>query len=394
MIDKMKSNSRCLCCGSEDLVEVLDLKDQPLANSYLKSAQAEEDTYPLKLVYCKSCTHLQLSHTVNPDFLFKDYIYVSGTSSTLRQYFYDFVGITRKYVEGKKVLDIACNDGTQLDFFQDAGYETYGIDPAENLHAISSKRHNVVCDYLDEKNVASFGIKFDVIIAQNVLAHNDYPKQFLEYCKGALSDKGKIFIQTSQSNMVFNNEFDTVYHEHLSFFSVKSFCALAHAAGLKVVDVFRTPVHGVSFVFVLSNSPEDVDSSELFIGKEKVIDLELLEAYSKSCDKVVRDLVECCDSYRELGYKIVGYGAAAKGNTLLNYSKLHLDYIVDDNQLKQGLFTPGMRVPIYHPDELVKESKIVVVPLAWNFFDEIYRKVSSRINTAIFIKYFPKIEIL
>lgn len=383
--------TECLCCGGSELNTVLDLNDQPLANSYPENLVDDELAFPLKLNFCPVCTHLQLSHAVNPDLLFKNYIYVSGTSQTLIDYFRWFIGLTEKYVKNKtkNVLDIACNDGSQLDLYYDAGYTTYGIDPAQNLHHLSSRKSQVICDYLTEDNIQSFGVQFDTILAQNVFAHNAYPLQFLEYCKSVLAPGGKLFIQTSQANMVQNNEFDTIYHEHLSFFSVKSFCTIAKRAGLNVVDVLRTPIHGTSFVFVLS-ADED-DASGFFIDNEPELNTQVLEAYTLKCRTIVSDLKATLDKYRNDGYALVGYGAAAKGNTLLNFSKISLDYIVDDNPLKIGRYTPGMRIPIKHPDTLASEGKVLVVPLAWNFYPEIKQKAQKRKPDASFVRYFPSI---
>ncbi len=389
----MKHNENCFACGSYNVSEILNLGNQPLANSYLKNKTDKEILYPLRLCYCSDCTHLQLSHTVDPNEMFENYLYVSGTSNTLREYFDSFVEIVQKYTNGKTILDVACNDGTQLDSFKKAGYSTYGIDPAKNLFDTSSKNHSIICDYLTKDNIKSFNIKFDAILAQNVLAHNDYPKEFLEYCKSSLNKGGRIFIQTSQANMVKNGEFDTIYHEHLSFFSVKSFCALAKRAGLKVISVFRTPIHGTSFVFVLSNDEEDIDQSDYFTSLETEITPNILKQYTDSAKEIVEKLKTVLFDYKQEGYTVVGFGAAAKGNTLLNFGKIDLDYIVDDNTLKQKLYTPGMKIPIFNPNILEKENKLLVVPLAWNFFDEIKKKVQERCPNAIFIRYFPKLRI-
>lgn len=390
----IQHNSTCFACGSTNLYTVLNLGYQPLANSYLKNVTDGEKRYPLELCFCQDCTHLQLSHTVDPNELFENYLYVSGTSKTLRDYFDQFPLLVQQYTSGTKVLDIACNDGSQLDSFKALGYDTYGIDPAKNLYPLSAANHKVICDYLTKDNILNFGTKFDVIIAQNVLAHNNYPKEFLEYCKSALLPGGRIFIQTSQANMVANNEFDTVYHEHLSFFSIKSFCTLAARAGLKVIDIKKTPVHGVSFVFVLSNDSADVDNSEKLIATERELTLDIMKEYALKAARVTEDLKNALTKYKQQGYTIVGFGAAAKGNTILNYGSIIFDYIVDDNPLKQGLFTPGMRIPIESPEVLSKETeKLLVVPLAWNFYQEIKEKVQQRAPHAAFIRYFPQLHI-
>lgn len=393
----MKENVKCFCCNSEDLIEVLDLGQQPLANSYPKTVTDEEKLYPLKLNFCNNCTHLQLSHTVDPDELFKNYVYLSGTSNTLNEYFKSFVELCQNYTKGKKILDIACNDGTQLNYFHTAGYDTYGIDPAENLYKISSRIHKVQCSYFDRESMVLFNEKFDVITAQNVFAHNNYPREFLEVCRDYLNHKGRIFIQTSQANMIFNGEFDTIYHEHLSFFTVRSFCTLARSVGLKVIDVIRVPVHGTSFVFVLSNDDEDEDLSKEFIELEErfqPVNLAILREYKERILYLTNEVSALFDILRSRGIRTIGFGAAAKGNTFLNFSGMKLDYIVDDNSLKQGLYTPGSKIQIHHPDKIAEEkSHVVVVPLAWNFFDEIKSKVLKKKKDVMFVRYFPKFEI-
>jgi len=388
--------TECLCCGNKQLDVILDLKDQPLANSYTKTKEEFEYKYPLAINYCEKCTHVQLTHRVNPDLLFKDYLYVSGTTKTLKDYFDWFVDYTTQFGDGSKtVLDIACNDGTQLDAYKKKGYTTYGVDPAENLFPTSSKNHNVWLGYFDRDYVDTVNTKFDIITAQNVFAHNDYPLEFLKFCKEILNDNGHVFIQTSQADMIKNNQFDTIYHEHISFFSVESFCALAKRAGLVVRAVERTPVHGTSFVFVLSKTGED--NSDLLIAQEgpRITYKNMLQ-YAMKCNNVAEDTYRAISDLKRKGYKVIGYGAAAKGNTFLNYSGILLDYIVDDNPLKVGLYTPGNKVPIYSPDMISQEGEpVCVVPLAWNFFKEIKNKVLQRkTDNIIFFKYFPEQEVI
>ena len=151
-IDQMQNYTEineCRVCSSSNLQEVLDLNEQPLANSYHKGESLE--SFPLKINVCEECHHVQLSVVVNPDLMFKEYLYVSGTSKTLHEYFENFVSLCEEYVDSKgNVLDIACNDGTQLDKFKARGWKTFGVDPAVNLHPLSSKQHSIECDYWDE----------------------------------------------------------------------------------------------------------------------------------------------------------------------------------------------------------------------------------------------------
>jgi 2-polyprenyl-3-methyl-5-hydroxy-6-metoxy-1,4-benzoquinol methylase len=387
----------CLCCNNSELVSALDLNAQPLANSYLKFKNDDEEVFPLGINFCVKCTHIQLTNAVDPDKLFKNYLYVSGTTKTLKEYFDWFVDFCSNYFRSfsnKNILDIACNDGSQLNSFKKRGHNTFGIDPAENLYHISSVEHNVICDYLTEKSIKKFNENFDIIIAQNVFAHNTYPKQFLEICKNYLSENGRIFIQTSQSDMILNNQFDTIYHEHISFFSVKSLSTLAKSVGLNIIDVIRTPIHGTSFIFVLSKDGKD--RSEELLKSETELNLDIIKKYSENCYNISKNTSIKINELKKDGYKIIGYGAAAKGNTFLNFSKINLDYIVDDNELKQGLYSPGSKIPIFSPDKLSSETgKICVVPLSWNFFDEIQEKVKKKnLTFCIFLKYFPYLEIL
>jgi SAM-dependent methyltransferase len=393
----MKRLDKCLCCDSSKLVKILDLNEQPLANSYLKTQDEVEETFPLAINFCGVCTHIQLTHAVDPDLLFKNYLYVSGTSNTLRDYFKEFVSITKRYTDGKVVLDIACNDGSQLDAFKEAGYETHGIDPAENLYELSSKNHEVICDYYSDsilENKKEYYYKFDVVIAQNVFAHNSYPKEFLETCKKMMKHDGVLFVQTSQADMVKNNQFDTIYHEHISFFSIRSMEYLARRAGLYVKDIIKTPVHGNSFVFVLSKWGPD--QSRQFQTREGTLDTTAMIQYALHCRRIAEDTAQLISDLQQRGHRVVGYGAAAKGNTFLNFSEFKLDYIVDDNPLKHGLYTPGSRIPIVSPDKLKEEKdSFYIVPLAWNFFDEIKTKVSGLTNTSVkYIRYFPNVEIV
>ena len=398
-----KELKECLCCGSERLKLVLDLNEQPLANSFKKTAEEAEPTFPLCLNICEDCTHLQLSHAVNPDLLFKNYLYVSGTSQTLRDYFDWFAKRTLEYFETlpQTVLDIACNDGSQLNSFKALGLKTYGVDPAENLHPLSSANHDVVCDYFTDKYAYHYGSKnLDIITAQNVFAHNSYPLEFLKQCKEIMHDKSRLFIQTSQADMIKNNEFDTIYHEHLSFFNSSSMTALAARAGLHIIDIQKTPIHGNSYLFVMAKTPGTRPSVQLQSDQEReqgLQDMNTYLAYADHCYTIIGDLNSTLDHYRGLGYKLVGYGAAAKGNTLLNFGKTKLDMIIDDNPMKQGLYSPGMSIPVVSIDVLdsLGDTKVAFVPLAWNFFKEISSKIKTKRDQEgdVFIKYFPTVSV-
>ena len=396
-------NTYCLACGSDDIHTALDLGQQPLANSYKDSVDDPEARYPLAVTLCHNCFHMQLSHTVDPAIIYKNYLYATGTNQTIQDYSKWFADFCLEACSGvKTVLDIGCNDGTQLDYFKALGVDTYGIDPAENLHPRSSANHSVICDFFGPAAVTELKkVDYDVIVAQNVCAHNPDPYGFVTACVELMTDNTVLFIQTSQADMVLNNEFDTIYHEHVNFFNVNSMSRLAQRAGLNLVDTIKTPIHGNSYIFILSKAS---------INKNRVknaIDLEaaygLLNKDTYTCwGSIVKSnmdqLIQTIDQHRADGYTLVGYGAAAKGNTLLNFGNIKLDFIIDDNPLKQGKFTPGTGCAIVSVDHLNKfdaDSKILFVPLAWNFFKEIKSKIQGARTNANdrFLRYFPTVEV-
>jgi len=401
-IENAKELTECLCCGSKNLTMTLDLGTQPMANSFLDSEEQEELIFPLKLNLCRNCFHLQLSHAVDPDLLFRNYLYVSGTSQTLKDYFDWFANLAVDYYQGtpKTVLDIACNDGTQLDSFKKAGFTTYGIDPATNLHPLSSANHEVICDYFTDEYVEYFKSKhLDIINAQNVFAHNSYPLEFLQQCKEIMHDDTVLFIQTSQADMVANNEFDTIYHEHLSFFCANSMNELAKRAGLHLVDITKTPIHGTSYLFVFTKTLRDNRVDDILLAERNAglqTPVTYIE-YAKRAEQVVVNLKKTIADYRGKGYVVAGYGAAAKGMTLVNFGDIHLDFIIDDNPLKQGKFTPGTHDPVVSIDMLdeCKDLNVAFVPLAWNFFTEIKTRIKAVRDREgdVFVRYFPTINV-
>ena len=378
-------------------MSLLDLNEQPLANSYHNNTK-KLDKYPLGVNLCNDCYHIQLTHIVNPDLLFKDYLYVSGTTQTLRENFEWFSKFVLEYNPNtKSVLDIACNDGSQLDCFKSKGVETYGIDPAENLYELSSKNHEVICDYFESD---SYDRKFDVIVAQNVFAHNLNAKKFLDDCYDIMHDDSYLCIQTSQAEMILNNQFDTIYHEHISFFNVNSFNELTKRTNLNLIDVIKTPVHGVSYLFILSKKDINKNKIKNIIDVESVKGLQSKKTYDTYKDNVmsiVKDFKSKIQSARKKDYKIIGYGAAAKGMTFLNFADEKLDYVIDDNPLKQNLHTPGTDIKIKSVNLLEKyskEDKILFVPLAWNFYNEIKERILKvrKNKNDRFLRYFPQIK--
>ena len=405
--------TECLACGNEHLVPVLDLGDQPLANSYTPEQKQDLPEYELKINRCTECYHVQLSVAVDPELMFKDYLYVSGTSKTMRDHFKWFASFATEYLTSTlggeytdintKVLDIGCNDGSQLDAFKAIGCDTVGVDPAENLYALSSANHEVSCGYFNEEYVNAY-VRLDrrpvIIAAQNVFAHNYDPVSFMDNVANMMKTDSLFFIQTSQANMILNNEFDTIYHEHISFYNIKSMKMLCERAGLNLIDVVKTPLHGTSYIFVISSSINRDNHIDNLIAMEELSGLyseSTYEEYRNKCISLTRNLEKEIESKKSLGYTVIGYGAAAKGNTLLNFSKIQMDYIIDDNPLKHNQYTPGSAIKIVSVDILDDYSssdKILFVPLAWNFFKEIKSNILKKRDNHNdkFLTYFPTVE--
>ena len=401
-MNNVTENIECLACGGTQLFPSLNLGQQPLANDFVPEV-SKLPTYPLGVNVCNDCYHLQLTHTVDPKIIYSNYLYVAGTSQTLKDYSEWFAGYVSERLSGLSynVLDIGCNDGTQLDCFVKHNMNTYGVDPAENIHPTSSAKHSVICDFFGPEVVGKLShVKYDAITAQNVFAHNQNPLEFLETCSALMDTHTQLFIQTSQADMVLNNEFDTIYHEHINFFNTNSMNELAKRANLDLIDVIKTPIHGTSYVFVFSKLlKRENHISNIIKSESKLLNTQTYIDWEASTIANMTVLKSTIDNLKREGYKVIGYGAAAKGNTLLNYIDTPLDLIIDDSPLKQNLYAPGTNSPIKSVDalkEFSKETKIVFMPLAWNFFTEISQRIKSVRNEPHdkFLKYFPNVEVV
>jgi 2-polyprenyl-3-methyl-5-hydroxy-6-metoxy-1,4-benzoquinol methylase len=392
--------TECLACGGTDLIPTLNLGEQPLANNFRDNIVDPELKFPLAVDRCQDCDHLQLTHAVDPKLIYTHYLYVSGTSNTYVEYMDWYARFVREQLNHwpTTVLDIGCNDGSQLNAFKRIGFKTYGVDPAENLYPTSSAEHQVILGFWNTDTATNLDTTFDVITTQNAFAHIPDPLEYLALAGQYLKHDGKIFISTSQADMVLNGEFDTIYHEHISYYNAESMKRLAERAGLHLVDVVKTPIHGTSYIFVLSKRPHNRERIENILAMESKLHMgSTYRTWAKNVDQLLKDLAEQINEYRHWGYKIIGYGAAAKGMTLLNASGLYLDAVVDDNPLKQGTWCPGVNIPVVgieYVANLEPEDKVIFVPLAWNFFKEIVQRIRAvRVGEHdMFVRYFPELK--
>jgi SAM-dependent methyltransferase len=392
---------RCRCCGSQDLQLVLNLGEQPLANNCVQEP-TDLPRYPLELMVCRGCFHSQLSVVVEPDRMFRHYLYVSGTSRTLREHFAGFAREVLHWVSPRprRVLDLACNDGTLLEAFDREGCATCGVDPAGNLVALAREKGLAVIEGYWPQVRSQVRGSFDLITAANVLAHVADPRGFLEAALDSLNAGGAVIVECPYCrDMIRRCEWDTIYHEHLSYFLAGPLLRLVERLGAAITQVRRVPIHGGSLRLAIQRGqgvhcPEVLALAE----EERREGLKHLAAYRDFALRVEENcerLSKLIHSLKDLGHRVVGYGASAKGNTLLNRCPLPLDYIVDDNPLKHCYLTPGQLIPIRHPDVLQEEGPgLHVLLLAWNFAREIVQNLRNwRPGRGdVVIRYVPEVS--
>lgn len=408
-----ENEDNCRVCKRNSMTDIIDLGNHPLANSYVKEPSTIQKKYPVCLTRCHHCSHTQLNITLKPEILYKHYLYSSGTSHTMIDYFKEFAKMCiadSTSCSNKIVLEIACNDGSQLNEFKAFGWKTYGIDPAKNLTDIAKQQHTIHCGYWDIGilNECMFPIP-DVIIAQNVLAHVKDPITFLLACYQSMNEDTTLYIQTSQSNMYINGEFDAIYHEHMSYFTIKSMLQAAETCNLVVINITRPPVHGISYLFHIKKMSKQYQTHGVHAieeyEREKRIGLYDDCIYNLFKEKILDNkswLKNRIIDIKSKGYKVVGYGAAAKAMGMLSYFEIHHDdisYIIDDSPLKHGLYSPGTYIRIYPSSQLSEDSNdnsvtpspLCILLLAWNFKEEIIDKIKKmKLRSNVYIlKLFP-----
>jgi len=378
--------TRCRICKKRSLDLILDLGNQPLVNNLLLSKEDISERFPLNIYGCRHCHHTQLGCTIPPLKMFNFYTYVSGVSSSAVAHFKMIAEYLISSAKGRtSVLELASNDGCQLDFFKSAGFQTFGVDPAQNICEIANKKgHTIICDYWGDTDFPILPASFDIILAQNVLAHVPDPVKFVNKCVKYMTSDTVLYLQTSQCKMYLHNEFDTVYHEHMSFFTLESFKYLADSCGLVITDMNKFPIHGTSYGLSFKTRQENQGHCQKFLDglqEEYSAGMYLSTFYYKYRSNVIKfkyNMLNTLEEYRK-DYTIVGYGAAAKGITMLNYIDFkHIDYIVDDCDLKYGKFTPGLKIPIVSKDVLQADTRpLLIIILPWNIKEELIQKIRA-----------------
>jgi hypothetical protein len=408
----MVHHRRTLCRGCESgaLHRFLELGDQPLANAFLKdpSQIAGEKKYPLDVWFCATCSLVQLVDVIDPAVLFRDYIYVTGTSETIAHHNEAYArAVVEALSLGKDdlVVEVASNDGSLLKRFQSHGVRTLGIEPATNIAKIAEAAGvETINEFFDracgERTRKKRG-PAKAVIGNNVLAHVDDPVGFLAGA-AALIDDGRVIVEFPYLEELLDRlEYDTVYHEHLCYFSLTAVANIFSRAGLSVVRVDRVPVHGGSLRVWGAKQKEHAGAIEAELDREKragLTDLLRFRRFSEMVETNRSELLSLLQRLKAEGKTLAAYGAPAKGNTLLNYCGIGTDlipYTVDRSPLKVGRLTPGMHLPVLDAGELLKRRPDFTLILAWNFAEEIVRQQEAyRAAGGRFIVPIPEPRIL
>jgi SAM-dependent methyltransferase len=388
--------SACRSCGANELTPILSLGDTPLANALLSAEQLgqPEARFPLELVLCTACSLVQITATVPAEQLFGEYLYFSSFSDTMLRHactLVERVIADRGLGSENRVVEIASNDGYLLQYYQKAGVQVLGVEPARNIARVAQEKGiPTVCEFFGSEvaaKLAKDGMPADVIHAHNVLAHVSDLNGVVEGFATLLAPGGVAIVEAPYvKELIDGTEFDTIYHEHLCYFSLTALDSLFRRHRLTIVNVENVAIHGGTLRIYATLSDERVPVAEsvtALLAEEAAWGVSHAESYRDFSDNVqgIRSqLRSVLGELKKKGRTVAAYGASAKGSTLLNYAGIGaetLDFVADRSTVKQGRYTPGTHLPIYPAEKLLEAMPDYVLLLTWNFADEILEQQSE-----------------
>lgn len=389
---KVKKLNKCRICGSQDLRIFLDLGKTALANSFIKKSELskKEDKFPLAVYFCETCKLSQLTHIVNPEILFRDYVYFSSGMPVLPQHFKDYAkDVVKRFAttKGDLVVEIGSNDGILLLAIKNLGVRVLGIDPAINIAKVANQRGvETLPIFFSQKAASKIRKKYGpakALIGNNVVAHINDHHDLVKGAKQLLSEDGVFIFEAPYLVDMFKNyTFDTIYHEHLSYLSLRPLVELFKKYNMEIFDAKIFPVQGNSLRVFAGNKGQHkiFPSVKKLLDKEKRLKMDQFTTYIRLAKKVhqMKDqTIKLLAKLRKNGKTIAGYGAPAKGNTLLAFYKIGtnlLDFVTEGLPSKIGLFTPGTHIPVVDIEKARKNPPDYYLLLAWNYKDAILQK--------------------
>lgn len=392
----------CRVCDSTHLELAIDLGDQPWCNHFLKAEEVgQEPFYPLRVIYCHDCGTAQLDYTVKKEIMFGDHTYLSGITQSLSEHFRKVAQeVDQRFfaeVNNKSVLDIGSNDGTQLKHFQTLGYDVLGVESSKTTAKIANDAGIPTLNtFFNLDVVKTLNRQFHVINAAGVFFHLEELHSVTEGIRKALRNDGVFVVQfLYMKRIVENLAFDQIYHEHLLYYNLNTIEVLLNRHDLSLFDAYISPIHGGSIIGFVTHKGQKKVVDRLQKLRQAEIDEQSNEfstylKFAKRIKQMKSENLAYLQTAKQKGKKIFGFGAPVKGNTLLNYFGVdtqYIDYLVEKNELRRGLYSPGMHIPIVIEKELQQLPDIYYV-LAWNFKKEILANNQHLINQGIEF-YFP-----
>ena len=405
-LNNYKLEEKCRICSSKNLKIILDLGEQPPSNSFLDidELNSPESKFPLRLFWCKDCYLVQLLDIVDKEYLFKNYFYMTSASKPIVDHFKKYAqDVYQEFLQEDNsfVVEIGSNDGSLLKEFKKLGTSILGIEPATNLSELANQSNVTTKNTFFSSEVSKEIIKsrdVSVVIANNVIAHIENLQDLMNGIKILIGNNGVFIFEVPYLvDLIENLEFDTIYHEHLSYFSILPLLKLVKQFGLEIFDIKKQLVHGGTLrIFVSQKDNYPINNSvNVFLNEEHKLGLDKIEFYHKfstNVEELKKNLLKLLTQLKKENKSLLGYGAPAKGNVLLNYCGINtnfLDCIIDTTPLKQGKYTPGMHIPIIPPKNL--KNTDVALLLAWNYESEILLKENIfRKNGGKFLIPLPK----